>query len=53
MCIFVYVHINIFYHMKTAVVNFLISYFITKLRGLEKYKTFYILERNYFESTFL
>lgn len=37
-------HINIFYHMKTAVANFLISYFIMKLCGLEKYKTFYILE---------
>lgn len=37
-------HINIFYHMKTAVSNFLISYFIMKLRGLEKQKTFYILE---------
>lgn len=30
--------------MKTAVANFLISYFIMKLCGLEKYKTFYILE---------
>lgn len=30
--------------MKTAVANFLISYFIMKLCGLEKQKTFYILE---------
>lgn len=42
MFICVCTHINIFYHMKTA--NFLISYFIMKLCGLEKYKTLYILE---------
>lgn len=30
-------HINIFYHVKkTAVADFLISYFVTKLCGLEK-----------------
>lgn len=38
---------------KTAVANFSISYFIMKLCGLEKYKTFYILEVIYFGSTFL
>lgn len=30
--------------MKTAVANFLISYFVMKLSGLEKYKMFFILE---------
>lgn len=51
MCINVCTHIHIFYHMKTSVANFLISYFIMRLCGLEN-KMFYILEI-YFGSTFL
>lgn len=33
-------HTSIFYHMKTIIPNFLISYFIMKLGGLENIKCF-------------
>ena len=50
---YIHVYTYIFYHMKTVVANFLISYFIMEFCGLEKYKAFYILEIIYFGSTFL
>lgn len=40
MYISVCTHISIFYHMKTVIPNFLISYFIMKLDGLENIKCF-------------
>lgn len=39
--------------MKTAVANFLISYFVMKLSGLEKYKMFFILENLFWKYLFI